>query len=50
VKLDNKIGWISGFTGNQVYVRDIENKPIQQNSNYKQVNPNKLELVNRNNN
>jgi hypothetical protein len=50
VLLNDQIGFISGFTGNWVYVQDIFGNYIQASNKYKQVNPKELTLVCRNNN
>lgn len=46
----NKIGFISGFTGNWVYVQDIQGNYLQTTSKYKQISTEKIRLVYRNNN
>ena len=50
VKIGEQIGFISGFTGNMVYVQDIEGNYIQVSSKYKQVSTNNIKLISRNNN
>jgi len=45
-----KIGFISGFTGKWVYVQDIDGNYLQLSDKYKQINPNQLVLICRNNN
>lgn len=46
----DKIGFISGFTGNWVYVQDIEGRYIQLSDKYKQISTEKIRLLSRNNN
>lgn len=46
----NKIGFISGFTGNWVYVQDIQGNYLQTTSKYKQISTKKIRLACRNNN
>ncbi len=46
----NKIGFISGFTGNWVYVQDIQGNYLQTTPKYKQVSTDKIDLLCRNNN
>ncbi len=46
----NKIGFISGFAGNWVYVQDIQGNYLQTTPKYKQINTEKINLVCRNNN
>jgi len=44
-------GFISGFTGKWVYVQDINGSYLKlPDKSYKQMNPNEIKLVNRNNN
>ena len=51
VKLFGKIGFISGFTGSSVYVKDIDGKYIMiPNKSYKQVSLKYIEKINHNNN
>ena len=50
VKIEDQIGFISGFAGNMVYVQDIEGNYIQVSSKYKQVSTNNIKLISRNNN
>lgn len=50
VKLNENIGFISGFSSNTVYIQDINGKYIQLSSKYKQINTKNIELINRNNN
>lgn len=45
-----KIGYISGFTGNWVYVQDIKGDYLQTTPKYKQINTGKIKLISRNNN
>ncbi|WP_243270102.1 RNA-guided endonuclease IscB [Thermanaerosceptrum fracticalcis] len=46
----SEAGFISGFTGKWVYVQDIHGNYLQLSDKYKQINPEKLELMYRNNN
>jgi N6-L-threonylcarbamoyladenine synthase len=46
----NKLGFISGFTGNYVYVQDLAGNYLQISDKYKQISVNALSLVCRNNN
>ncbi len=50
IKVEGQIGFITGFTGNMVYVQDIEGNYIQVSTKYKQISLNDMELVSRNNN
>ena len=50
VKIGDQTGFISGFTGNMVYVQDIEGNYIQVSAKYKQVSTNNIKLISRNNN
>lgn len=51
VRLFNKVGFISGFTSDGCYVKDIENNYITiPNKTYKQVSFKHLEFINHNNN
>lgn len=50
VRLNGDIGFISGFSGNMVYIQDIYGKYVQISPKYKQVNTNNIELITRNNN
>lgn len=51
VRLFNKVGFISGFSSEGYYVKDIENKYIIiPGKNYKQVGRKHLEFINHNNN
>ena len=45
-----KFGYISGFTGNWVYVQDIQGNYLQITSKYKQISTEKIRLLCRNNN
>lgn len=45
-----QIGFVSGFTGKWVYVQDIHGNYLQLSDKYKQINPNQLVLICRNNN
>jgi N6-L-threonylcarbamoyladenine synthase len=44
------IGYITGFTGNYVYIQDMNGYYIRLSSKYKQVNPKEMKLICRNNN
>lgn len=46
----DKIGFISGFSGKQVYVQNIEGGYLQISNKYKQISTSKISLVCRNNN
>ena len=46
----DKIGYISGFTGNWVYIQDIKGNYLQTTPKYKQINTRKIKLVCRSNN
>jgi N6-L-threonylcarbamoyladenine synthase len=50
VRLNGDIGFISGFSGNMVYIQDIYGKYIQISPKYKQISTNNIELIKRNNN
>lgn len=51
VLIYNQIGWISGFSGKNCYIKDIHGNYITiPNKKYKQVNLSNLELLCRNNN
>lgn len=51
VRLDDRVGWISGFTGSGAYITNIDNNYIQYvDKSYKQVNLSDLQLVHHNNN
>jgi hypothetical protein len=50
VLLNGEVGFISGFSGRWVYVQNIKGTYIQVNKKYRQLNPNELTLVCRNNN
>lgn len=51
VKVNSKIGYISGFTGNMCYVQDIDgNYIIPDGQKYRQVSVNNIKLIMRNNN
>lgn len=51
VKFQNKVGWISGFSGSSAYVTDIEGNYIQvPDKTYKQITLSKLEFICHNNN
>ena len=50
VEIDGQIGFITGFTGNMVYVQDIEGNYIQVSAKYKQNSIDHIKLVSRNNN
>jgi hypothetical protein len=50
VKLNGDIGFISGFSGNMIYVQDIDGEYIQISPKYKQISTDNIELINRNNN
>ena len=50
IKVENQIGYITGFTGNMVYVQDIEGRYIRISTKYKQISINNIKLVGRNNN
>ncbi len=50
VKVDRQIGFITGFTGNMVYVQNIEGNYIQTSTKYKQISIDNIHLVGRNNN
>ena len=50
VRLDEKIGFISGFTGKMVYLQNYDGQYLQVSSKYKQVSVDKLSLIERNNN
>jgi N6-L-threonylcarbamoyladenine synthase len=50
IKVEGQIGFITGFTGNMVYVQDIEGNYIQVSTKYKQISLNDVKLVSRNNN
>lgn len=50
VLVGDKVGFISGFTGNAVYIQDIEGNYIQVSPKYKQVGVNNIKLISRNNN
>ena len=51
VKIFNKKGYISGFTNNKVYIKDINNEWITTpNKSYKQVGMKNLQFISHNNN
>jgi len=50
IKVEGQIGYITGFTGNMVYVQDIEGRYIRISTKYKQISINNIKLVGRNNN
>jgi len=50
VKLDEKTGFISGFTGKMVYLQNYDGQYLQVSSKYKQISVDKLSLIERNNN
>ena len=51
VKINNQIGYVSGFTGKMVYVIDIQGNYIKQsNKSYKQISPKEIKHIKRNNN
>jgi len=53
VRFDDHIGWISGFTGKNCYIKDVDvdgNYITMSGKKYKQVNLSGLELLCRNNN
>jgi N6-L-threonylcarbamoyladenine synthase len=50
VKVNSNIGYISGFSGNMVYIQDYEGNYLQISEKYKQISIDKISLVNRNNN
>ena len=50
VKIGDQIGFISGFTGNMVYIQDIEGNYIQVSNKYKQISTDNIKLISRNNN
>jgi N6-L-threonylcarbamoyladenine synthase len=50
VKVGDSIGFISGFTGNMVYIQDSKGKYLQVSTKYKQISTDKIKLINRNNN
>ena len=51
VKINNKTGYISGFTGNACYIQDIDGDYIKADGkSYKQVTVNKIKHIRRNNN
>ena len=50
VEVGGQLGFITGFTGNMVYVQDIEGNYIQVSTKYKQISLNDIKLVSRNNN
>ena len=51
VRLFNKKGWITGFTGEGCYIKDINNEYITiPNKTYKQVGFSNLQLISHNNN
>lgn len=50
VKVGDKSGFISGFTGNMVYVQDIEGNYLQASPKYKQISTDNIILIRRNNN
>ncbi|MEA1975180.1 MAG: hypothetical protein U9N10_06425, partial [Bacillota bacterium] len=51
VKLFGKVGFISGFTGSGVYVKDIDNNYITiPNKSYKQISLKYVKQINHNNN
>jgi hypothetical protein len=50
VTVNNIVGFISGFTGNMVYVQDIYGQYVRVSPKYKQISLENVSLVNRNNN
>ena len=50
VKVGKNTGFISGFTGNMVYVQDIEGNYLQASPKYKQISVDNINFVSRNNN
>ena len=51
VEVFGQIGYITGFTGTGVYVKDTNNNYITMpNKSYKQINIKELKLINHNNN
>jgi N6-L-threonylcarbamoyladenine synthase len=50
VKVDDNIGFISGFTGNMVYLKDIKGNYVQVSPKYKQISVDNIKLIKRNNN
>jgi len=50
VKIGPNTGFISGFTGNMVYVQDIEGNYLQVSPKYKQISTDNVRLISRNNN
>ncbi len=50
VEVGAQIGFITGFTGNMVYVQDIEGNYIQVSTKYKQISLDYIKPVSRNNN
>ncbi|KZL92800.1 RNA-guided endonuclease IscB [Clostridium magnum] len=50
VKIGSNTGFVSGFTGNMVYVQDIEGNYLQVSPKYKQISTDNVSLISRNNN
>jgi N6-L-threonylcarbamoyladenine synthase len=50
VELNEQIGFISGFSGNTVYIQDIKGQYLQSSPKYKQNNTDIIRLIERNNN
>jgi N6-L-threonylcarbamoyladenine synthase len=50
VRVAGQIGYITGFTGNMVYVQDIEGNYIRTSTKYKQMATDNIKLIERNNN
>ena len=51
IKVNGKVGFISGFTGNYAYIQDIDGNYIKmEGKNYKQVSLKQTTLIRRNNN
>lgn len=45
-----KVGFISGFTGKWAYIQNIEGNYLLTTPKYRQINPDKIKLISRNNN
>ena len=49
VIVDGKTGWITGFSGEQAYIRDIFGEYVTISNKYKQIANSKLKFVTHNN-
>jgi N6-L-threonylcarbamoyladenine synthase len=50
VKVGDSTGFITGFTGNMVYIQDIKGEYLQVSNKYKQISTDNIKIISRNNN